>query len=108
LRQALPTERSRKSGKQAFAAKQAAVTRGWLRGFETLRTDREQRMDGEGKFAKAAIRREQQGYYAVKRSVRNATYYRASSSEESFSDPSSISSTAEDEPPENKLSIAPV
>jgi hypothetical protein len=107
LGEALAAERLRESGKEALAAKQAAVTTDWFKGFETLRTDREQRAGSEGKFAKTAIGGEQQGYHAVKGSVRNATYYRASSSEESFSDPSSISGTAEDEPPENKPSIAP-
>jgi hypothetical protein len=99
--EALPAKRLRESGKEAFAAKKAAITTDWFKGFETLRTDREERAGGERKFAKTTIGREQQGYYAVERRARNAPYYRASSSEESFSDPSSISGTAEDEPPEN-------
>ena len=106
FRQTLTAERLCESGKEALTAKQAALTTEGFKGFETLRTDREQRMGGERKFAKAAIGGKQQRYYAIKRSARNATYYRASSSEESFPDPSSISGTAEDEPPENKLSIA--
>src|SRR3954468_20769556 len=96
----------RESGKQAFAAQQAAFTADRFKGCETLRTNGEQRAGGERKFAKAAVRREKQGNQAVERSARDATYYQASSSEESFPDPSSISGTAEDEPPENKVSIA--
>jgi hypothetical protein len=107
LPQTLSTKRRRESAGNEFAAQQATLTNDWFQGFETFRTERQEGADSERKSAKTAIRGGEHGHNAVEAGARDGTYQRvSSSSEESFSDPSSISRTAEDDPPENTVSIA--
>ncbi|HWR14017.1 MAG TPA: hypothetical protein VN577_04260 [Terriglobales bacterium] len=68
---------------------------------ETVRTNGQAGTYIQRERAKAAVCGEQEGHYAVERRTHDVTYYGASSSsEEGLSDPSSISGTAEDDPPE--------
>jgi hypothetical protein len=76
--------------------------------IQALRTDRQTGTYSERNTTEAAIRREKQGNSAVKRSANYVRYRGASSSEDGSSSPSSISATAEDEPPKNRIQYSPV